>query len=48
MDDRAYYNNNKTLVAESPDEGWFHILLNSTGAIGGALALAPVDCFLFY
>jgi hypothetical protein len=47
LDDKAYYNNNKTLVAEDPNEGWFHIVLNGSGAIGGSIANAPVDCYVF-
>jgi len=47
LDDKAYFNNNKTLVAESPNEDWFHIFLNLTGALGGPIARAPVDCYVF-
>jgi hypothetical protein len=47
LDSKAYYNNNKTLVAENPDEGWFHIVLNFTGMLGGSIAQVPVDCYVF-
>lgn len=47
LDDKAFYNNNKTLVAENPNEGWYHILLNFTGMLSGDISNIPVDCYVF-
>jgi hypothetical protein len=42
---RAYINNNITLVAQTPNETWFNIVLNVTGALGGYTSAIPVDCY---
>lgn len=47
LDDRAYYKNNRTLVAEDPIENWFHTLLNFTGAMGGPASDIPPQCYMF-
>lgn len=48
LDDLSYYKNNKTLVSEDPEETWFHIVLNITGALGGSASDIPIDCYNFY
>lgn len=47
-DDRAYLKNNRTLVAQEPDEFWLHPLLNLTGMIGGPMSDIPLECYIFY
>jgi hypothetical protein len=48
FDDKAYFANNRTLVADDPDEFWFHPLLNLTGAMAGPLSDIPPQCYQFY
>ena len=45
MDDRAYLTNNRTLVADDPDEFWLHPLLNVTGLIGGPMSDIVPECY---
>lgn len=48
LDDKAFYINNRTLVAEDPKENWFHTLLNFTGAMAGPASDVPPQCYMFY
>lgn len=46
--DRAYFSNNKTLVADDPEEFWLHPLLNFTGAMAGPMSDITPECYQFY
>ena len=48
LDDKAYFANNRTLVADDPNEFWFHPLLNFTGALAGPVSDIPPQCYQFY